>query len=265
MALPRVPLTLPAANPLTGGLYSAATVTDLPDARIDGGLDVDSPNHQPHGRWGTGCPDATDPTGTRPARRQFDATVAWASDQCAPVGVTAQEASERAQHGLRLTEQIDVEEHTAAALNAGATATDAPSLITAVEQIEEALGAHGYAGVIHARRGMIALAQKAGVLVRQGQGLFSPGGHRWAFGPGYGALGNTLVATGPVLVQRGPVSEEQVFEPKNNDRLTVASRTVAVAWDTPHLAVTVPTAGTGETILVPSDGLFPSDALYPNG
>lgn len=243
MALPTVPVVLPPANPYTGGLYDAATTIDDLAARHLGGLTVDSPNHGPHGSWPTECPtpdETPDKGGARPAPRDVDATIVWAADDCKTVGITDEEAKARAAQTLRLTEQVDVEKHAAAAL-AEVEATQVADIVAAVAHLEQALAADGFTGVIHARRGLVAVAEKASMIIRQGSRLMTPGGHLWAFGAGYTALGDTLVGTGPVQIRRSPITESMSLGARTNERLALAERVVAVAWDTPIAAATITT------------------------
>ncbi|MFC3848877.1 hypothetical protein ACFORJ_01670 [Corynebacterium hansenii] len=241
MALPTVPVVLPPANPYTGGLYDAATLIDDLAARHLGGLTVDSPNHGPHGSWPTECPtpgDTPGKGGPRPAPRDVDATIVWAADECNTVGITDEEAKARAAQALRLAEQVDVEKHAATDLKK-VTATQVADIVAAVAHLEQELTADGFTGVIHARRGLLAVAEKASMIIRQGSRLLTPGGHRWAFGAGYTDLGDTVVGTGPVIIRRSPVTESLTLNARTNTRMALAERVVAVAWDTPTAAATI--------------------------
>lgn len=274
MSLPPFTITAPPAPPIPAGLYSAATLTSTDQARFLGGLEVHSPNTGGHGTWPTGCPapgDMPDKGGQRTAPLTFDATIAWAVDECKTVGITEDEARDRAVNLLRLTEPLDVEKDTAEKLKIVRPARTAGSFEDAVEQIEDALAADGYAGVIHARRGLLAHLPQH-LVVRQGAQLFTPGGHRWAFGAGYESLGDTLVGTGPVHIVQGPVSVDVSVNSRNNLRTALAERAVAVGWEPPTIAVTVNrgennnTGDTGTTgATLPSRTTLPGANTLPNG
>lgn len=241
MALPTMPVLIAPANPYTGGLYDAATIIDPDDARHLAGVALRSPNRGPAGTWPTGCPtpdDAGEKVGSRPDPEDFPGVVVWAADGCKTVGVDLPDGEARAVHTLRLREPVEVEKHTARLLDTitGPTATD---IVDAVSQLDEALAAYGYTGVVHARRGLLAAAEKADMVVRQGSRLMTPGGNRWAFGAGYTALGNKLVGTGPVVIHRSPVHVADAIDARHNDATTVAERAVAVGWDQPTTAITI--------------------------
>ena len=75
--------------------------------------------------------------------------------------------------------------------------------------------------------------------MRQGQAMFTPGGHRWAFGGGYEALGTTLVGTGAVTVVRAPITQAEAVDTRLNDFHAIAERVVAVGWEGDALAVSL--------------------------
>ena len=244
MALPPLYVIAPPATPAPHGLYDAASVTQDTADRHLGGVLLDTPNGGPAGTWPTDCPtpdDTPDKGGARPAAVQHDSTVVWAADECKTVGVDDAAAQARAEQALRLAEPVQVEQHTAPRL---LDAADTPTSVTdweaAVAAIEDALAAGGYTGVVHARRGVLPYVTRW--VVRQGGVLLTPGGHRWAFGAGYGALGDTLVGTGPVHVRQGPVTHRTALDHATNTRLAVAERVVNVAWEPPTVAVTMTAA-----------------------
>ncbi|AJE32523.1 putative Gp13 [Corynebacterium humireducens NBRC 106098 = DSM 45392] len=241
MTLPTVPVTAPPANPLPHGLFDAATITDEALSRHIGGITLTSPNQGGHGHWPTVCPtpdDTPDKTGQRPTPEDFASTIVWAVDECKTVGITDEEAQARAAHLLRLTAPVDVEKFAAEQLLTITPATAVSSVADALEVIEDALGEAGYPGVVHARRGLIAQIDSR-LIVRQGGVLYTPGGHRWVFGSGYGALENTLVATGPVMIRRGSVVTGMSFDRVTNTRAALAERVITVGWESPTLAVPV--------------------------
>src|SRR5699024_6496657 len=120
------------------------------------------------------------------------------------VGATAEGGRERAGQLLRLRGPVHVEEFTAApVLEAGGTNEGSAKAQMAYVALE--LGKGGYHGVVHASRELLPVLKD--YIVRQGQALFTPGGHRWAFGGGYGALGTNIVGTGAVTVVRSRLVE----------------------------------------------------------
>lgn len=234
-----------AANPHTGGLYTAATIEPTDDERLDGGVEVTPVNEATagHGYWDTGCGPQDDPAaskeGERAGRVYSPSLIVWAADDCSLIANSAEEARARAAQLLRLYEPLDVEADTATRLLAAAgtaatapTATYAPAFVLAVGAVEAALGRTGVAGVIHASRDLAAAAAHFGLIVNgPGGRLTTPLGNAWAFGGGYDALGSTLVGTGPVTVRRSSVTARDTFEHRQNQRTAIAERTINVSWE----------------------------------
>lgn len=232
---PALELRAPVANPLAAGtLYSAATLEELPSpARIDGGARIEQTNAgEGYGTWPLDCPtpgDTVDKRGERAGALTFPAFAVWAVDECSLVGTSEQEVTELALQRLRLREELAVSEAFADTLleHAGTAASASGGLIGALAAIEHALGLTGVRGVVHASRGQIAFASHFGLVVRGSAGrLETPGGHAWAFGTGYDALGDTLVGTGPVTVYRTPVAVTPTVDHRRNERMALAEREV---------------------------------------
>lgn len=176
--------------------------------------------------------------GDRAADGEFTGLIVWAVDDCG-TGAPETEQRDRAQQLLRLKERVHVEEETVPVLQTKAGApTAGTSLVDAVGRLELTLGGFGFAGTIHASAALAAEAADHNLIVRSGTTLLTPLGHKWAFGAGYGALGSTLVGTGPVTVHRGPVLVNTGLAHRTNERLVVAEREVAVAWECVTTAVT---------------------------
>lgn len=241
------PLGIPAtvvdatpANPHTSGLYTAATVLDSPDTeRIGYGIEVIPVNCGGHGTWPAGCdpevPDELVKEGARPATEKFPAIVTWAVDQCSLVGSNNTDGEQRANQLLRLYEQIDVEDDVAPRLLAAAgtpatVPTGADALARALGAVELAIGLTGMVGVIHASRALAPLFHDH-IVVGQAGKLTTKLGNVWAFGAGYGDLGNTIVGTGPVTVRRGTVLTKSAIDARQNERISLAEREVAVSWE----------------------------------
>ncbi|MCM6777925.1 hypothetical protein NDR87_31495 [Nocardia sp. CDC159] len=237
----------PLANPSGGGLYTAATIIDAGDPpRLAHGVVVDTWNCGPSWVWPIACeaeqPDPS-PKGTEPRTdwldTPFTGDVIGADDNCSAL-VPETEAAQRAQQLLRLHEPVRVEQQLTTRLltAAGAPATVA-GLVAAVGALEETVAEFGITGVLHAAPHLAAAVQAAQLVTRSGAYLVSPMGHRWAFGAGYADLGETIVATGPVTVHRGPVSMTHGPDYPHNARLSVAEREVLVSWECWTEAVTI--------------------------
>lgn len=228
MATPPVVYSAVPANPLGGGLYDAASVVEAMDMRHLGGMVLEPVNEGTSGVWELGSEDNPEKVGERGDWPVFPATTVWAADGVKTVGATADGARERAEQLLRLKEPVHVEEFVAGQL----LEADANAVASVKEQmayLELELGKRGYPGVVHASREMLPALKD--YIVRQGQALFTPGGHRWAFGGGYGSLGNNLVGTGGVTVVRSRLVEVGATDTRLNDYHAVAERVVAVAWE----------------------------------
>lgn len=241
IVLPPLQVEAALANPLPGGLYAAATLTPLDDpAHLDGGISVEQRNCGEATIWTLGCaPDANqDDKGDgdldMPDLAGFSAIGVVATSKCSLVGRSEERAREDAAQKLRLQEQLQAETWASTELlsASGTPATAEGGLVGAVGQIEQALGVLGMQGVIHAPASLAAAAVNARLAVPSASGKFlSPLGHLWAFGAGYGALVNRIVGTGPVTVYRTPVAVSVGLGQRQNERLAVAEREVAVTWE----------------------------------
>ncbi|WP_280244252.1 hypothetical protein [Nocardia abscessus] len=238
----------PLANPGAGGLYTAATVLNPQEpSRLAQGITVESWNCGPSWVWPINCeapiPDPS-PKGAqdRAPNLEFDedtGTVVGADDNCSAL-VPEGEAQERAQQLLRLHESVRVEQELTPRLlaMAGAPST-VTGLVAAVGALEESVAEFGFPGVLHAAPHLAAAMYAAQLVIRSGAQLLSPLGHRWAFGAGYADLAETIVATGPVVVHRGPVVTIHGPDYPKNQRLSVAEREVLVTWECWTEAVTI--------------------------
>lgn len=244
---PALELTAAPANPVaTGTLYSAATMRDLASpARIDGGARIEQINDgEAHGTWPLDCPtpgDVGEKSGDRAGALSFPAFAVWAVDECSLVGTSDADARERAAHRLRLTEQADVGREFAATLldHAGTPAT-AATVEVALGSLEEALGDLGVRGVLHAPRRLYPVLEK--YIERGSNGrLETKMGNVWAFGPGYGALGDTVVATGPVTIYRTPVEQTIGLAVRQNERTALAEREVLPTYEIAAIAHAITT------------------------
>lgn len=236
MAIPPVTYTAVQANPLGGGLYDAASVVDAADGRHLSGIMLEPVNDGISGLWEHTGEDNPDKVGERLDWPSFPGTVVWAADSVKTVGASIEGARERAEHILRLREPIEVERFVAGQL-LEAEASAVASVREQLAHLELELGERGYPGVIHASREMLPALKD--FIVRQGQAMFTPGGHRWAFGGGYEALGTTLVGTGAVTVVRAPITQAETVDTRLNDFHAIAERVVAVGWEGEAVAVSL--------------------------
>lgn len=236
MAIPPVTYTAVQANPLGGGLYDAASVVDAADGRHLSGIMLEPVNDGISGLWEYDGDANPDKVGERLDWPSFPGTVVWAADSVKTVGASIEGARERAEHILRLREPVEVERFVAGQL-LEAEASAVASVREQLAHLELELGKRGYPGVIHASRELLPALKD--FIVRQGQAMFTPGGHRWAFGGGYEALGTTLVGTGAVTVVRSPIAQAEAIDTRLNDFHAIAERVVAVGWEGDALAVSL--------------------------
>jgi len=241
----------PAVPPQGYGLYAAATLLDSGDSprELLAGIDLYGLNCDTGvGSYGPVLCDDSPPEktpGARPDPLHFDPLVVWAAAECAPDQTEAEEMA-RARQIRALHEPLIVESAFGAAMLSAAGAADtAASLMEAVGNLEEWLGEQGYAGYIHASRkwaveaGFVGAASGTAV-------LRTNLGNTWVFGGGYGsALGDTLVATGPVTVWRSTPFEQvvttgsHVTAAYNNSVYALSERVVTVGYECAVHAVAV--------------------------
>jgi hypothetical protein len=176
--------------------------------------------------------------GDRVDDENFTGFGVWAADEC---GLKNQaEAAMAARQKLALNEQQLVEAEFAVRLLADAPAPVPPAngelaeFVRAVGELESLLGY--LPGVIHADLHFKAWAKNLRLLCgKDGEysetGEYTPNGHRWAFGAGYTALGNTLIGTGPVTVFQGTLIEKEGLDEVRNSRLRIAEREYAVVYE----------------------------------
>lgn len=236
----------PPLTPHPFGLYSVATPIDLDaPARLLGGVDWIPSNCGPSGIWEYGiCPADPDPedvkAGARPDHDNFPPATIWATDDCELYATDTAENEARAMQLLRLHEPVWAERHLAELIASRATPLPAAdTVVDAVGALEDALGGHGFPGVLHARRGLAATAAAARLVAAQGAHLVTPLANSWLFGAGYTELGDTLYATGPLTVWRGVTSVRVAVDHTINRRQAVAERVVTVGWECPDVVYSV--------------------------
>jgi|SRR5688572_15268562 len=255
MSAPTTPLAVvydaPAVPSQGYGLYAAATLLSSGAAprELLAGIDLYPFNCDTGvGSYAPELCDETPPEktpGARPEPLHFDPLVVWAAAECAP-DQTEDEELARARQIRTLHEPLIVESAFAAELltAAGAPAA-ATSLMDAIGQLEVFLGEQGYAGYIHASRKW---AVEAGFLnAAAGSAVLRTKlGNTWVFGGGYdSALGDTLVATGPLTVWRSDPFEHvvttgsHVTPAYNNTVYALSERVITVGYECAVHAVTI--------------------------
>jgi len=254
---PLEPVDAPPVRPVGYGLLAAATVTTLTGeaAQRAGlyGLEWDPPPCRPASLWPAGC-EGPFPAGgktfyDRDERVQSDPFVVYYGEECAPVGVSGDEAA-RARTGLSQGESRPVEQQLWQMLDVADDFGKARGLADTLGHLEEELGNRtGSLGVIHAPRRVAAHAAQAQLLRYDGPVPRTPAGNAWVFGSGYEAdRGNKgiedgvrLVATGPVWAWRNDVSiVGPVFDHSINRTLVLAERTYIVGWNCAAVAIATP-------------------------
>lgn len=253
-ALLPIEFEAPQIEPTPGGLYAATTwATETgPPRWLASGIRVRVTNYGGEAAsgiweaaWLAGPGDLTDDdlkTGTRPDNLDpFTPLTVWAFDQSDDGDLsdpTAAQVRYRAERILAMSEPTAVERRFAARLLADAgTPAEKISLAEAVGHLEELFAATGTLGVIHARAGLLAIAESNRLIVRDPAApgvLRTPAGHRWAFGGGYatpGALGDTLIATSALYGWRDVVLINDTFQHALNRYAAVAERSVVVGYE----------------------------------
>lgn len=255
MTAPTTPMAVvydaPAVPSQGYGLYAAATLLDsgATPRELLAGIDL-FPFNCDTG-VGSYSPDVCDSTppdkapGARPELLHFDPLVVWAAAECAPDQTEAEEMA-RARQIRALHEPLIVESAFATKLLADAGAAgSATSLADAIGQLEVFLGEQGYTGYLHASRKW---AVEAGFLnAASGSAVLRTRlGNTWVFGGGYdSALGNTIVATGPVTAWRSAPFEQvvttgsHVTAAYNNTVYALSERVVTVGYECAVHAVTI--------------------------
>lgn len=170
----------------------------------------------------------------------FLAMTVWAADRLQQCGNLSdfdrREVRERAEHTFDTHEPLAIETEFATRLLTDAgTAEDVADLVAAVGHLEQTMATTGTFGLIHARVGLLTVAQNQHLIIRDPAAhgaLLTPGGHRWVFGAGYATpLGDTLIATSPTYGWRGPIEVRDALQPSLNRFITIAERSVVVGYE----------------------------------
>lgn len=151
--------------------------------------------------------------------------------------VARAEIKARAQRALLMNEQPDVEKRFAESIiDLAGSPTTKLTLIEAVAALEETIAPTSTVALVHARAGLLAVAEAHRMIVRDPSEpgvLRTPAGHRWVFGAGYAAasLGNTLIATSPVFGWRDEVAVRDALHPFSSQYVAIAERSVLIATE----------------------------------
>ncbi|MCE5290068.1 MAG: hypothetical protein LLG14_12640 [Nocardiaceae bacterium] len=232
-------LDAPFIRPLTGGLFSAASIIEtIEPTRLFDGTILRTFNCPTVGSYGTldvSCGAMnTIPDGTRSEDRTFYGIGVFASDSCDLKKVSRDESLSAARQKLRLQEQQLIEQEFAALLIVDAGVIPAPAageaeeIVRAVGELEEEVGY--LPSVFHSPLRFRAWAERYR-LTTGPNGLFTPNGHRWAFSAGYSAIGNHIIVTGPVHLQRGPVNAYEAIEKEHNIQTQTVQREYLASYE----------------------------------
>ena len=170
----------------------------------------------------------------------FTAMTAWAFDRLQECGNLSEfdrrEVRERAEQTFMVSEPIAVETDFSTRLMADApTPTAVNDLLGAVAHLEETFAALGAFGLIHARAGLLAVAENRRLIIREPGApgvLLTPAGHRWVFGGGYAApLGDNLIGTSPTYGWRDEVEVREATQYERNQFVVIAERNSIVGYE----------------------------------
>lgn len=224
-----------------GGLYSATTPITLDDpARLTAGVQVLETNiAYSVASWDASC-EAENPDKAGicvPLSDRFPAVVIVTAAEDSLVAGAEGGEIDRAEYGMRLAEEQQVEEAFAERLitDAGSPtdAADDEAIVVAVGALEQAVREQRLPVVLHAPVRFAALAASKGLVVKANATgrLQTPLGSTWVFGSGYGELGSVLVGTGPVTVRRSPVFSAEQVATGQNSRFGMAEREVVASYE----------------------------------
>ncbi|MGB0971184.1 MAG: hypothetical protein ACPGVG_09515 [Mycobacterium sp.] len=256
-----VNFTPPEVGPINPcGLYAATTFVEttaaeaarrwLPSGVLVGPINYGTENG--FGIWGAPwcvSPDDLDPedikTGTRPDHSEivpWSGTTVYGFDRnlCGDEAMESPTAQVRAEVKARARRNLEMNEETAVSRQFGAlllaqagTPTEVDDVVEAVGHVEQAFAATGTAGLIHLRAGLLAVAEAAHLVIRDGAALRSPAGHRYVFGGGYAAapLGDTIIGTSPVFGWRDEIAQRDTMKHSTSEYIAIAERSVLVATE----------------------------------
>lgn len=261
---PPIILAGPLPQPLSFGLFSAATLVGEASERWGNGANV---RPYPPGPASTFDPCSSGTFRDKDIPEQpdgafFQAFGVYLADQCAGRGIGTDEAlTGRARAAFAAVEQYAVEQEFASGTlmpanpyladgNADVLAAGAAvGLVEALALLELEIGDTGKAGIIHADRGIVAGWSSLGALRVAGQRLETFNGTPVASGGGYRGVApdgeaapssdqGWAFATGPVEIRRSdeieilPGSIAEALDRTTNLITYLAERNYLVDWDT---------------------------------
>jgi len=176
--------------------------------------------------------------GTRPTfPPDYEPMTAWAYDACDLTPDTQNEILLHAEQWLKLTAPVDLERSLATRMltDAGSLST-AVDFLTALGQIEIAIGLTGTLGYVHASPLLAATAAFHNCLIKDGDVLKTPLGHTWVFGGGYADIlvsstDSVMTATSKLYGWRNPSQMLTTVEQKFNQYVAVAERSFCVGYE----------------------------------
>jgi hypothetical protein len=163
---------------------------------------------------------------------------AYDQNQCGDLtSGSREEVRQRVAQIMALTEGKAIETSLAIRLKADApTTVTAASVTEAVSILETELAKAGVTGYLHASPKWAAYLAES----RLSLSGKSPMGHTWVFGGGYAdTLEDTIVATTPLYGWRGPLMMRDAIKTELNQYVTVAERSLLIAYEAAVAAVTI--------------------------
>jgi hypothetical protein len=231
------------------------TITDEEARRwLPSGVQLRMRTHRPSsafGLWGAdwcAAPDDLDPeddvkTGgafTDDDPDPFTPMTAWAFDRLQDCGNLSEfdraQVRERAEQTFTLIEPVTVEREFATRLLTDApTPTAVDDLLGAVSHLEQEFAALGAFGLIHARAGLLAVAEHLRLIVRDPAApgvLRTPAGYRWVFGGGYATpLADILIGTSQTYGWRDQIEVREAIRYARNQFVAIAERSSVVGYE----------------------------------
>lgn len=256
------PLVAPAAPyGLAAATFWTAAGADEPSRWLPAGVQLKLGTHRASSAFGVwdsswcASPDdlTEDDIKTGPPFEDDDPDVflpmtVWAADRLQPCGNLSEfdraEVRERARQTFAIGEPLAVETEFATRMVTDAPApTAVEDIVQAVGHLEEAFGATGTVGLIHARLGLLAVADDRRMIVRDSREpgvLRTPGGHRWVFGSGYAnPLGENLIGTSSTYGWHTQSVEREALHVGTDEFVVIIERSVVLAFEAAVAAVTI--------------------------
>jgi len=251
--IPGVAVTPPEPLRQRYGLFAAASgPLDLPEHGEGGGIRYVPDTCGAAYAYGVTCYGGGNPAPDKPldgdaAEVSTGVFVVLSTLNCGAVGYTLDEYRAKVRRRLETAEQgavesalwsgLDLEGESLDILTLNGEAENIPAgydpgsiadVVGALERYAYTDQGYGYNAYIHAPIEVAAAAARAGLIVPDGNRKVTPMGSVWAFGA-YPA--GSVIVTGQTTVWRGDVQQYDAFDQTTNERLLVAERAYAVAFD----------------------------------